>query len=499
MDVNVSQRPAAEVAADVLVIPIFDGEDFSQGVLAALNERLGGALARMMDWKDISSKLYQSSVLPTDGRIAAPRVATIGCGKREGFDATIVRQVAAAVARRLAGHSVSSVAIVLPGALADTAEVRGVTEGYIRGQYQYDKYKTGNEKTSEAESLTIIAPAEATAGPLEDAARIGRMVGEAANYARQLIDEPPSRMTPSNLADEAKALGGEFGLEMEVFGPDELHKLGAEALLGIARGSAEPPQLIVLRHRGAPDDTRTLALVGKGITFDSGGLDIKPSNAMNNMKSDMSGAAAVLGAMRVIGALKPPVNVLGVIPATENMPGSRAIKPGDVLRAIGGKTLEVDNTDAEGRVVLADALGYAQDLGATHIIDLATLTGACIIALGDDISGLMGAPQEWVDRVWDMAKVAGERLWQLPMPEDYKNLIKSEVADVKNVGGRAGGTITGALFLQEFIREGVAWVHLDIAGPAFTDKARPYLPVGATGVGVSTLVELTLGFAKTTR
>ncbi|MCL5025264.1 MAG: leucyl aminopeptidase [Chloroflexi bacterium] len=499
MEVTISQQPPADVAADVLVIPIFEGEDFSQGALAALDGRLGGILARMAGWKDISGKAYQSSMVPAEGRIAAARVATIGCGKRDAFDATIVRQVAAAAARRLAGHSASSAAFLLSGGLPDAAEVRGVAEGFVRGQYQYDKYKTGDEKTPEAESLTILTPAGPAAGPLEDAARIGRMVGEAANYARRLIDEPPSRMTPSNLADEAKALGAEFGLEMEVFGPEELQKLGAEALLGVSRGSAEPPRLIVLRHRGALGDSRTLAMVGKGITFDSGGLDLKPSNAMEGMKSDMSGAAAVLGAMRVIGALKPAVNVLGVIPATENMPGSRAIKPGDVLRAIGGKTLEVDNTDAEGRVILADALGYAQNLGATHIVDLATLTGACIVALGNDISGLMGAPQAWVDRVWDMAKVAGERLWQLPLPEDYKDLIKSEVADIKNVGGRAGGTITGALFLQAFIKEGVAWAHLDIAGPAFIDKARPYLPVGATGVGVGTLVDLTLGFAETPR
>jgi leucyl aminopeptidase len=239
-----------------------------------------------------------------------------------------------------------------------------------------------------------------------------------------------------------------------------------------------------------------LAMVGKGITFDCGGLNLKPGNYMENMKSDMSGAAAVLGAMKVIGDLRPPVNVLAVIPATENMPGGRAIKPGDILRAMNGKTLEVDNTDAEGRIILADAVAYAQQLGSTHIVDLATLTGACVIALGDSITGLLGAPQDWVDQVWGAARTTGERLWQLPLPPDYRELIKSEVADVKNTGGRAGGTITGAMFIQHFVDEGVAWAHLDIAGPSYSDKNRPYQPVGATGVGVALLVELALGFGR---
>ncbi len=500
MNVTISQQPPAGASVDVLVLPIFQGEDFSQGIAAELNNQLGGLLARMLEWKDISGRVYHAALAPTDGRLAASRVMAIGCGKRDIFDANILRQVGAAAARKLAGHPVSSVAIILPGVLDVPTEAQGLAEGFIRGLYAYEKHKSQDpekdeEKPAAVESLAVLTGFPSS-NELEQAVRMGQLVGESANYARTLIDEPPSRMTPTQLAEAAMALGAEMGLEMEVFGPEELERMGAEALLGVARGSVEPPRLIALRHRGAPNSSRTLALVGKGITFDSGGLDIKPSTAMSGMKADMSGAAAVLGAMRAIGTLKPPANVLGVMPLTENMPGGRAIKPGDVLHAMNGKTIEVDNTDAEGRIILADALVYAQKLGATHIIDLATLTGACVIALGDEIAGLMGAPQEWVDQVQAAAKKAGERLWQLPLPEDYKALIKSEVADVKNVGGRAGGTITGALFLQNFINEGVAWAHLDIAGPAFNEKPKAYLAYGGSGVGVSTLVDIALGFGE---
>jgi leucyl aminopeptidase len=494
MKINVSDTAITEVAVDVLAIPIFDDEDFSAGPLANIDTKLDGALTQMKAWKELSGKTYSSAFIPSAGRIAAVRIMTIGCGKRDDFDATIIRQVASAAARQLSAHPVKTVAFALPGQMGAELEVRGAVEGFIKGTYKFDKYMSaekGDQDKTEIESLTVITAANAT---IDQSIRLGQLVGEAFNYARGLVDEPPTRRTPTDLANAAKALGGQYGLEMEVFGPDELEKMGAEALLGVARGSAEPARLIVLRHRGAPGDPRMLAIIGKGITFDSGGLNLKPGNYMENMKSDMSGAAAVLGAMQVIGELKPAVNVLGVIPATENMPGGRATKPGDVLRAMNGKTMEVDNTDAEGRIILADAVAYAQKLGATHIVDLATLTGACVIALGDNIAGLLGAPQGWVDQVWASARATGERLWQLPLPPDYRDLIKSEVADVKNTGGRAGGTITGAMFIQHFIDDGVAWAHLDIAGPAYSDKNRPYQPVGATGVGVALLVDLALGF-----
>jgi leucyl aminopeptidase len=493
MKLTISDTPAIEAVADVLALPIFDDEDFSQGIPAQVNAKLEGALQQMKDWKEVSGKAYSAAFVPTGGRIAASRVMVVGCGKRAGFDATILRQVAAAASRRLSGHPATSVALLLPGQMDGPAEAQGFVEGFIKGQYKFDKYKTTGKDDAPAgiETVTLLA---ARTPALEKAARLGEVVGEAVNFARSLVDEPPTRRTPTDLANAAKVMAASHQLEMEVFGPEELEKMGAEALLGVARGSAEPPRLIVLRYLGAPEDKRTLALVGKGITFDSGGLNLKPGNYMENMKSDMSGAAAVLGAMQVIAELKPVANILGVIPATENMPGGRATKPGDVLRAMNGKTLEVDNTDAEGRIILADAVAYAQKLGATHIVDLATLTGACVIALGDLISGLMGEPQEWVDQVWAAAKETGERLWQLPLPTDYRDLIKSEVADVKNTGGRAGGTITGAMFIQAFVDDGVAWAHLDIAGPAFSDKSRPYQAVGATGVGVAMLVDLALGF-----
>jgi leucyl aminopeptidase len=316
------------------------------------------------------------------------------------------------------------------------------------------------------------------------------VLGECSNLARELANEPGNTLTPREFARRAAAIATEGGVRVEILDETQIAELGMGLLLGVARGSSEPPRLMVFRHEppGAPK-TPVLGLVGKGITFDTGGISIKPADGMERMKDDMAGGAAVACAMRAIGLLKAPMRVIGIVPTTENMPGSRAIKPGDILKSAEGKTVEVINTDAEGRLVLADGLWYARQLGATHLVDVATLTGAVVIALGKITSGLFGAPDAWVQQVHRVADRAGDRSWPLPVFDEYRDQLKSDIADLMNTGGRPAGSITAAMFLKEFTG-GLPWVHMDIAGTAWAEEPRPYLPKGPSGVAVRTLAEL---------
>jgi leucyl aminopeptidase len=318
----------------------------------------------------------------------------------------------------------------------------------------------------------------------------GRILGECSNLARELANEPGNTLTPREFAKRTAALASDAGVKVEILDETQIEKLGMGLLLGVARGSVEPPRVVVFRYDppGAPD-TPVLGLVGKGITFDTGGISIKPAEKMEQMKDDMAGGAAVACAMRAIALLKAPMRVIGVVPATENMPGGRAIKPGDVLKSAAGKTVEVINTDAEGRLILGDGLWYARQLGATHLVDVATLTGAVVVALGKITSGIFGAPDTWVERVRRVADRAGDRMWPMPLFDEYRDQIKSDIADMMNTGGRAAGSITAAMFLKEFA-DGIPWAHLDIAGTAWADEAKPYLPKGPSGVAVRTLANL---------
>jgi leucyl aminopeptidase len=318
----------------------------------------------------------------------------------------------------------------------------------------------------------------------------GRLLAECSNLARELANEPGNTLTPREFARRAAALATGGGVKVEILDEDRIAQLGMGLLLGVARGSSEPPRLLVFRHDppGLPPGP-VLGLVGKGVTFDSGGISIKPADGMDRMKDDMAGGAAVACAMRAISLLQAPMRVIGVVPATENMPGGRAVKPGDILKSAAGKTVEILNTDAEGRLILGDGLWYAQQLGATHLVDVATLTGAIVVALGKTTSGLFGTPPEWVEHVRRVANRAGDRAWPMPLFDDYRDQLKSEIADFTNTGGRPAGSITAALFLKEFV-DGRPWVHLDIAGTAWSEEARPYLPKGPSGVAVRTLAEL---------
>ena len=362
-------------------------------------------------------------------------------------------------------------------------------DGLSAAEFDAGTYKTGERDAGFPSRISIVAPG-ADAAALEVAVRRGRILGGAANFARTLANEPANVLTPRVFVERVVAGMTEVGLDTEVLDADKMRGLGMNLLLAVAQGSAEPPYMMVIRHspKDAPSSP-TYALVGKGVTFDTGGISIKPADGMERMKDDMAGGAAVAAAMRALAQLDAPFRVIGLIPTVENMPGGRATRPGDVVAGASGKTVEIINTDAEGRLILADALWYAQELGATHIIDVATLTGAIVVALGRHVSGLFGAPVEWVDRVRDAAASAGDRVWHMPIYEEAKEQLRSEIADIVNSAGRPGGSVTAAAFLREFAGN-ISWVHLDIAGTAWAETKSSHQPKGATGVAVRTLVEV---------
>jgi len=361
-------------------------------------------------------------------------------------------------------------------------------EGAIMGLFDPDKYRTIEKENRKIERLVIVAGDEAA---LQRGIERGRIVGEAVNFTRDLANEPGAYMTPTNMAERAREIAGEFGLSIDVLDEDRMKQEGMGSLLSVSRGSEEPAELIVLKYNppNAVQNDQLLAFVGKGVTFDSGGISLKPGENMELMKYDMTGGATVLGVMRAIAQLKPAIPLLGIAPCTENLPSGKATKPGDVVRAMTGKTIEIINTDAEGRLILADAIAYAKKLGAKRIVDLATLTGAVSIALGDVNAAVLGTDQKLIDAVIASGKQVGEKFWQLPLDTEYTRQIKSDIADIKNVGGRKAGTITAAASLKEFA-DNVAWAHLDIAGTAWADEAKPYRAKGPTGIAVRTLIDM---------
>jgi len=379
---------------------------------------------------------------------------------------------------------------VVRGQDAAAELAQAAAEGLTLAEFYGGSYKTTDPAPAAPPTWTVATIDAKDTGAIREAVARGRILGESSNLARELANEPGNTLTPREFASRAASIASSAGVAVEVFDERQIADLGMGLLLGVARGSSEPPRLMVFRHDppGAPK-TPVLGLVGKGITFDTGGISIKPAEKMELMKDDMSGGAAVACAMRAIAMLNAPMRVVGVVPTTENMPGGRAVKPGDILRSAEGKTVEVINTDAEGRLILGDGLWYARKLGATHLIDVATLTGACVVALGKVTSGIFGTPDAWVDRVRRVAERAGDRVWPMPIYDEYREQLKSDIADFTNTGGRAAGSITAALFLKEFTG-GLPWAHIDIAGTAWADEAKPYMPKGPTGVAVRTLASL---------
>jgi leucyl aminopeptidase len=417
------------------------------------------------------------------------RVAVVGLGQKSDFTIDRARRVAAAMALMARHKKIARVAFHASGVLESVEMIQAIAEGLTLAEFDAGRYKTAGYDPFGLTALTIVVDANATTSA-NVAAHRGRVIGRYCNMARELDNEPGNALTPSVFADRLSQMARGGGLNVEVLDHHGLERLGMGMLLGVGRGSAEPPRLVVIRYEPAgASASPVLGLVGKGITFDTGGISIKPAADMDRMKDDMAGGAAVACAMCAIAELKAPVRVIGVIPIAENMPGGRAIKPGDVLTSASGKTVEIINTDAEGRLILGDALWYAKELGATHLIDVATLTGAISVALGKITSGLFGTPTAFVEHVRVTAERAGDRCWPLPLFDEYKDQLRSEIADMINTGGRMGGAITAALFLKEFTG-GLPWIHMDIAGTSWAEETKPFMPKGPTGVGVRTLVEL---------
>jgi len=487
-----STEAASAVPADVLVLPVFEGPEAGPGV----KDVKGIDLVALAREAKLKGKAGESLLVPNTGveGLAASSVLLVGLGRRGEASPDAVRRGIGRVARQLSKRASIATTLAQAGGRSVEDAVQAVVEGVILGAYRFDRYKSKTEDDAALERVTILGPARWNARAVREAIRRGEVVSAAAAWARDMVNTPAADMTPAVIAGEAQAMAKEVGLEVKVWTEKELEKGGFGGILGVGRGSVNPPRLIELTYRGAAASQAPIALSGKGISFDSGGLSIKPADGMETMKCDMGGAASILATMRAIAQLKPKVNVIAAIPSAENMPSGAATRPGDVLRHRGGKTSEVLNTDAEGRLVLADALAYLAEKEPRVIIDTATLTGACMVALGADVWGVLSNDRALARDLIAAGEAAGEPGWELPLHRPYRKLIDSEVADIKNIGKRYGGAITAALFLAEFVGD-TPWAHLDIAGPAFAEKAGDYVPKGGTGVPVRTLVRYVLAQA----
>lgn len=477
-----------------LVVGCFEKEPDAP-LAAEMDKALGGCLTALYQEGEFTGKLNKSVLIHTLGRTAAERILLVGLGKREELSGDRMRQAAGTAVQALRRAGIKSASSVLHLAAGGGDEwLRAAVEGHILGGYSFDRYKTAPAENGGVAEMRLLLTGAGEVESAERAAAEARKVCEAAILARELVDQPANVATPAFLAEKALEVAGRYGIECRVMEREEMERNGMAALLAVAKGSSQPPRFIILEYRGGGEKERPTVLVGKGITFDSGGISLKPREGMEKMKNDMAGGAAVLGAVTAVARLGLQVNLVGLIPAAENLPGGRAYKPGDLLTAMSGKTVEIVNTDAEGRLVLCDALHYAQRYRPAALIDIATLTGACVVALGTFATGVMGSDDGLVRALKRAGEASGERLWELPLWEEYGELMRSDIADLKNAAGPAAGTISAGWFLKQFAGK-TRWAHLDIAGTAWEEKGRPYLPKGATGVGVRLLVEYLRGAA----
>ena len=499
MEIKVIVGDIAEIEADAIMVNHFEDMESLEGDIAHIDKALDGAISRLIAQGEIKGKPNEITIIHSLGKLPSARVAIVGLGKQKELSQDKVRGAVAGACRLLRQKEVGGIATVAQGAgmagISAEGAAQAVAEGALLGLYSFRKHITKEAEHGDIKQLTIVGADKTESPRLERGCNKGKVLAEATNLARDMVNEPANYMTPGDMAGMAAELAESYGLNLKVLERKQMQELGMGALLGVAEGSRQPPKFIILRYRGGDSAEADMVLAGKGVTFDSGGISIKPSRKMDEMKGDMAGGAAVMAAMSAIAQIKPRVNVTALIPATENLLSGSALKPGDIVTAIDGKTIEIISTDAEGRLILADALGYAEKLGAKVIIDVATLTGACQVALGDVVTGAFGNNQGLVDKVIAAGDEAGELIWQMPMYDQYKEQNKSDVADIKNVGGRYAGAITAAQFLAEFVGD-IPWVHLDIAGTSMSEKERAYLVKGATGVPVRTLVNLALALAK---
>jgi leucyl aminopeptidase len=493
MKIAISARNFLTQAQELLIVPLFEGEGLRSEEVVKLDAHLSGLLSKLTTEGDFQGKRKEMLLLYPAADQAIKRVMLLGLGKRDKLTPERLRDANGKAVKR-ARSLVRSVSLLVTSDLADAMDevdlTRCLADSAASSQYRFDRLRTEKEEIEpgEVEEYTIFARRRKPAKTLKEVARMSEIASEGVKIARDLANEPGNHMTPTRLAERAGEVAKGAGLHCKVLDERDMEKLGMGALLGVARGSAEPPRFIILEHVPKEKKAHTVVVVGKGITFDSGGISLKSRDKMEDMKYDMAGGGAVVGILHVAGRLGLPVHLVGLLPAAENLPGGRAIKPGDVLTAMSGKTIEIISTDAEGRLILADALCYAARYNPRAVIDLATLTGACVVALGSVLAGLFGNDRDLQDRLFQAGERSRERLWRLPLYEQYHKLLKSEVADMKNVGGRWGGAISAACFLSRFA-EGYPWAHIDIAGTAWNEKERGDLGKGATGFGVRLILE----------
>lgn len=499
MDIKVVIGDIVEQKVDAIIVNLFEGVEHPGGATGAVDKALGGLLTRLIAVGEIRGKVRETTVLHTQGKIAPERVLIAGLGKQKVFKVDTIRGVMAEACRHLKQIGVQRAATIVHGAgvgsIAAESAAQAIAEGSLLGLYTFREHITIPPEQKDLAELLVVERSGDKKDLLERGVSRGVILAEAVKLARDMGNEPANIMTPGRMAEIAQEIGASYGLSVSILDKEQMAELGMGGLLGVAQGSRQEPKLIVMSYHGDDSKKETLGLVGKGITFDSGGISIKPDDGLREMKTDMAGGAAVIAVMKALAQLKPGINVTGVVPATENMPDGAALKPGDVVKAMNGKTIEIVSTDAEGRLILADALCYARKLGLSPIIDIATLTGACRIALGDVCTGAFTNNQELLNSLIQAGQQAGEYLWQMPMYEEYKEQIKGEIADIQNHGGRMAGAITAAQFLGEFV-EDAPWVHLDIAGTARVEKEKPYVAKGATGVPVRTVVNFILARAN---
>ena len=493
MQVEAHRGRFEELDVQALAVAVFKDEKPGEGLLKRLDELSGGLVQSAIESEEFSGKEGETAYFHLVGNSGSKfrRLMLVGVGEEKDYGSPQVSQMAGTAVRTLRAKNVKTVAVVPRVSGKDEEIAKRAVEGAFIALFDPDKYRTVEKEKKTVDRLVVVIE-DGDQDALDDGVKAGSVVGEAINFTRDLANEPGGYMTPTDMAERARDIANEFGLSIDVLDEARMEQEGMGSLLSVTRGSDEEAKLIILKYTPAgvqSDDKELLSFVGKGVTFDSGGISLKPGENMELMKYDMTGAATVLGVMRAIAQLKPPIPILGVAPCTENLPSGKATKPGDVVKAMTGKTIEIINTDAEGRLILADAIAYAKKLGATRVIDMATLTGAVSIALGDVNAAVLGTDQELIDEIISAGREVGEKFWQLPLDKEYSKQIKSDIADIKNVGGRKAGTITAAAFIKEFA-DGLAWAHLDIAGTAWGDDAKPYRSKGPTGIAVRTLLRI---------
>ena len=496
MKIDFATDAPDQLAVPALAVFAFDERPEENGTVSHLPAATRAELDELSQSGELTGRLYETTLIHRPAGLAARALLVVGAGKESKFNTAVLRRLAGAAVRYLRARSVHSVAWLLGPKTANPDSVQALAEGAVLADFDADTYRSERNSDKRIDEFRLATGGPAPTADARAAAERGRVIAEAQNFTRELVNEPSNRMTPEMLADRARKMAAEFGIDCQVLDENEIQRLRMGALWGVGQGSEAPPRLIVLRYNLSQGSTApgsesspVIALVGKGITFATGGISIKPAADMHEMKTDMAGGATMLGVMRAIAQLKPSARVMAVIPAAENMPSGKAYRPGDVLTSMSGKTIEVLNTDAEGRLALADAITYAKQQGAGVVIDAATLTGAVTIALGNGITGVFGWNKDWVNRVRSSAEAVGEKMWELPVDEDYRDLYKSSIADFANTGGRHGGAIIAAMFVGEFAGD-TPWVHLDIAGTRWSNDEKPYLAKGPTGHPVRTLVHL---------